>query len=149
MVIPAVPMPAPNPGANPPRVVMPDMPRATMSWRNGSLGVEAEGLKGGLAEFFGVKQGVLVRSVSKGSPAERAGIKAGDVIIRVNDRSVEGPSDVAAIMRERGDRKTVNLVLMREKRELSITVTLEEEEHGSSIRPRVRTVRAVSNEQFF
>jgi S1-C subfamily serine protease len=149
MVLPAVPMPVPSQGNAPPRVVMPDMPRAMMSWRNGSLGVEAEGLQGGLAEFFGVKQGVLVRSVSKGSPAEKAGLKAGDVILRVNDKTVEGPSDVAAIIRERGERKTVNLIVMRDKRELPITVTLEDEEHGSSVRPSVRSVRAVSNEQFF
>ena len=99
------------------RATMPDMPRATMSWRNGSLGVEAEALKGGLAEFFGVKQGVLIRAVSKGSPAEKAGLKAGDVIVRVNEKGVGSPADVAAILRERGERRAINVVIMREKRE--------------------------------
>lgn len=149
MVIPAIPnapgMPPLPPTA--PRAPMPDMPRAYMSWRNGMLGVEAEALKGGLAEFFGVKQGVLVRSVSKGSPAEKGGLKAGDVMIRVNDRPVESPSDVAAVLRERGDRKAVSVVVMREKREVSLTVMLEDDEHGS-VQPRVRTVRAVGAEPF-
>ena len=132
VVIPAIPG---VPGAGVPRATMPDMPRATMSWRNGSLGVEAEALKGGLAEFFGVKQGVLIRSVSKGSPAEKAGLKAGDVIVRVNEKAVNSPADVAVIMRERGDRKAINVIIMREKREMAVTVTLganiEDEEHGS------------------
>ena len=149
------------------RATMPDMPRATMSWRNGSLGVEAEALKGGLAEFFGVKQGVLIRAVSKGSPAEKAGLKAGDVIVRVNEKGVGSPADVSAILRERGDRKAINVVIMREKREMSVTVTLgantEDEEHGGIApamvpaempvgAPRVRAVRLVrlvDEERFF
>ena len=156
VVIPAIP------GVNGvPRVTMPDMPRATMSWRNGALGVEAEGLKGGLAEFFGVKQGVLIRSVSKGSPAEKAGLKAGDVIVRVNEKGVDSPADIAAIIRQRGDRKTINVVIMREKREMPFTVTLgssiEDEEHGGIAPadpfqtgvPRVRSVRVVQEERFF
>ncbi|MBY0505248.1 MAG: PDZ domain-containing protein [Bryobacteraceae bacterium] len=141
--LPAIPLPPPARGM--------DMPRPTMSWRNGALGVEAEGLKGGLAEFFGVKQGVLIRSVSKGSPAEKAGLKAGDVIVRVNDKGVEAPGDVAAIVRERGDRKTLNLVIVREKREQPMSVTLEDDEHGAVTprAPSIRTVRNVGNEWFF
>ena len=156
VVIPAIPG-----GNGMPRATMPDMPRATMSWRNGSLGVEAEALKGGFAEFFGVKQGVLIRSVSKGSPAEKAGLKAGDVIVRVNEKGVDSPADIAAIMRERGDRKTINVVIVREKREMPVTVTLgariEDEEHGGispaypfqTGAPRIRTVRLVQEERFF
>ncbi len=142
IVIPATPM-----GGS--RVPMPDMPSARMSWRNGALGVEAEALKDGLAEFFGVKQGVLVRSVSKGSPAEKSGVKAGDVIVKVNDKAVDSPSDVAAVLRERGDRKTVNLVIVREKREVPVMVSLDDEEHGGAMRPRVRSVNVVRDEPFF
>ena len=88
-------------------------------------------------------------------------MKAGDVIVRVNDKGVDSPAGVAAIIRERGDRKTINVVIMREKREMAVTVTLganpEDEEHGSispaslphPVRPKVRTVRLVEEEQFF
>ena len=53
-----------------------------------ALGVEAEPLNSQLAEYFGVKEGVLVRSVMKGTAAEKAGIKAGDVITRVGTQKV-------------------------------------------------------------
>jgi len=132
LMIPAVPMP---------RAM--EMPRPYVSWRSGAMGIEAEGLKGALAEFFGVKQGVLVRSVTKGSAAEKAGLKVGDVITKVNDKAVESPSDVA---RERGDRKTLNLVIVREKRDQTVTVTLGDDEQGRTNTPRVRAVR---NEKFF
>jgi Trypsin-like serine proteases, typically periplasmic, contain C-terminal PDZ domain len=67
---------------------MPDMPRPYMSWRSSMLGIEAESLDSQLAQYFGVKQGVLVRSVVRGSAAEKAGFRAGDVILK--DRRIEG-----------------------------------------------------------
>ncbi len=148
IVLPSLPPLPPN-GASAPRVTMPDMPRTYTSWKSGVLGVEAEGLKGGLADFFGVKQGVLVRSVSKGTPAEKAGLRAGDVIVRVNEKPVETPADVAMTMRERGDKKTVTLTVVRDKREMTVTVTLEDEEQGA-VMPRSRmVVRAVGSEPEF
>src|SRR5690606_24974313 len=61
---------APNPGQA--RQVTHDIPRATMSWRSGMLGIEAESLMGGLAEYFGVKEGVLVRAVGEDTVAQKA-----------------------------------------------------------------------------
>ena len=171
-MVPAIPMPSPGPPPMPPMPALGrmDLPRPYISWRNGALGIEAEALRGGLAEFFGVKQGVLVRSVTKGSPAEKAGLRAGDVIVRVNDKPVASPSDVAAVAalatgatgaRERGDRKTLNLVIMREKKEQAVAVTLEDDERGMMMPvpvpvpvqvqapARVRSVRVVRNEDFF
>src|SRR5207253_2952696 len=69
-------------------VRIPDIPHTFMGWRSSLLGVEVESLDGHLAEFFGVKDGVLVRSVNQGAAADKAGIKAGDVIIRVDDSKV-------------------------------------------------------------
>jgi S1-C subfamily serine protease len=43
-----------------------------------------------------VKEGILVRSVSKNSAAEKAGIKAGDVIVKVEDSSVATPADMSS-----------------------------------------------------
>jgi len=73
-----------------------DIPRFHMAFQNPMLGIDGESLESQeqLAEFFGVKEGVLVRSVNKDSAAEKAGMKAGDVIVEVDQGSVTTPSDV-------------------------------------------------------
>ncbi|MEQ1886170.1 MAG: PDZ domain-containing protein [Bryobacteraceae bacterium] len=105
---------------------MPDMPRVFQGWRSPMLGVEVEAIEGQLAQFFGVKQGVLVRSVIQQSPAEKAALKAGDVILRVDDTAVANPAEVAAKLRTLPG-KTFNLTLMREHKEMQLQVTLGKE----------------------
>ena len=78
---------------------MPDLPHSFMQLRSSMLGVEAESVDGQLAQYFGVKEGVLVRSVSKGSAAEKAGISAGDVIIKIDDAHIATPSDISNRLR--------------------------------------------------
>ncbi len=63
------------------------------------LGVEAESLGSQLAEYFGVKEGVLVRSVLENTPAQKAGIKAGDVITKVDGMAVTSPSELSGAVR--------------------------------------------------
>jgi serine protease Do len=114
---------------DPPDLRIPDLPRNLMTWRSGALGVDAEALEGQLADFFGVKEGVLVRAVAKGSAAEKAGIKAGDVITRVDDSKVTTPADISNHLRAlRG--KTVSVVLTRDRKEVTVSVTLEARERG-------------------
>jgi serine protease Do len=108
---------------------MPDMPRSFMSWQSSMLGIEGESLEGQLAQYFGVKEGVLVRSVVSGSAAEKGGLKAGDVIVRVDDSKVTTPTDVTSRLRAlRG--KQVAMVVMRDHKEVALTVTVEEERRG-------------------
>jgi serine protease Do len=106
----------------------PDMPRAFMSWRSSILGVEAESLESQLAEFFGVKQGVLVRSVLKDSAAEKAGLKAGDVITKVEDTRVGTPREVSSAIRSlKAAKKAIPVTIIRERREMTLTVNLEDD----------------------
>ncbi len=63
------------------------------------LGVEAESLGSQLAVYFGVKEGVLVRSVLDNTPAQKAGIKAGDVITKVDGMAVTTPSELSSAVR--------------------------------------------------
>jgi len=76
-----------------------------------------------LAEFFGLKQegGVLVKSVKKGSTGDTAGLKAGDVIVRVDGESIEDTSDLHLALRERRD-KEVKLTVVRDRREQTIAI---------------------------
>jgi serine protease Do len=97
--------------------------------RSARIGVEAEGVGGQLAEFFGVKEGVLVRSVMKGSAAEKGGLKAGDVITRVDQKSLDSPRDLSEALR---DKKSVSMTVVREKREMSLTVSPEEDRAGDA-----------------
>ncbi|MEQ1945902.1 MAG: PDZ domain-containing protein [Bryobacteraceae bacterium] len=105
---------------------VPDMPRVFQGWRNPMLGVEVEAIEGQLAQYFGVKQGVLVRSVAQHSPGEKAALKAGDVILRVDDAAVTNPAEVSAKLRTLAG-KTFNVTLMREHREMQAQVTLDKD----------------------
>ena len=115
----------PGPSQGPSEFQFPDLPRNLMAWRSVTLGIEAEGLSGQLAEFFGVKEGVLVRSVTKGSAAEKAGIKAGDVITRVDEVAVATPADISVRLRLTRNR-SVAIMLTRDHKEMSVTVSFPE-----------------------
>jgi serine protease Do len=97
----------------------PDMPQSRMTWRSAMLGIDAETLEGQLAEFFGVKEGVLVRTVSKDSPADKAGIRAGDVIVRVDEMKVTSPADISAHLRAARGRP-VSVGLVRDRKEITV-----------------------------
>ena len=111
----------------PPSVlILPDMPRPLMSWRSPVLGIESEALNPQLAEFFGVKEGVLVRSVSANSIGEKAGFKAGDVIIKVDGQKVVSPKEISSILQESRAKKTLPITVIRHQKELVLNITLEE-----------------------
>jgi S1-C subfamily serine protease len=101
-----------------------DVPQFSMLqfWsRNGLL---VEDLTPQLGEYFGVRkgQGVLVRSVEKGSTAEAAGLRAGDVIVKVNADRVSCSSEWRHAMRQL--RGSVNLGIVRDKRDLTVAMKL-------------------------
>jgi membrane-associated protease RseP (regulator of RpoE activity) len=76
-----------------------------------------------LAEFFGAQTstGLLVRSVEPHSPAADAGMKAGDVVIKVNSMEIASGSDWSRTIHEnRG--KSVNVVVLRDKKAHSLTL---------------------------
>jgi hypothetical protein len=88
-------------------------------------GLMVENITPQLGEFFGVKngKGVLVRSVEKGSRAEKSGFRAGDVIVRVNDQPVQDTSDFShAIRSTTTDSVTIGVV--RDKHEQNLTLSL-------------------------
>jgi len=102
----------------------PDVPRTIQGLRSPMLGVEAESIEGQLAQFFGVSEGVLVRTVMKNSPAEKAGVKAGDVIVRVDEAKVTTPPEISARLRA-AHGKPVPVAIMRDHKEMSLTVDAE------------------------
>lgn len=92
-------------------------------WRNGGLVVE--NLSTQLGEYFGVKagQGVLVRSVEKGSPAEAAGFKAGDVIVQAGKEKIEGMSDWRHALRQHKE-GPLSVNVIREKKPVTLSLNI-------------------------
>jgi membrane-associated protease RseP (regulator of RpoE activity) len=88
-------------------------------------GLMVENITPQLGEFFGVKNGngVLVRSVEKGSRAEKAGLRAGDIIVKVNDQSVHDTSDFSHAVKSRSG-NSVNVGVIRDKKEQNLNLTL-------------------------
>jgi serine protease Do len=147
----AMKMVAPTPGAFAFRMPeIPDIP--SMEW-NGNmlfgggqprLGIDAEDISGQLGSFFGAPdgEGILVREVNSGSAAEKAGVKAGDVITSLNGeriRTVGELREKLSAKREDKDTKdrAVKLGVLRNKSEISLNVELPA--------PAARTKRLVSH----
>jgi serine protease Do len=115
----------------PPMPNMPDMdvPNIGVVYVHSSMrsGVMVENLTPQLGEFFGAKNGsgVLVRSVEKGSRADKAGLRAGDVITRVGDQPVHDTSDFTNALHAHSA-GTVTVAVIRDKKEQILTITLPE-----------------------
>jgi serine protease Do len=91
----------------------------------GRLGVTVEELTPQLADYFGAKEGVLVSAVATGSAAERAGLKAGDVITKVGSTTVRSRADLTRALRDVGDDGDVEIGIVRDKKETTVKATLE------------------------
>jgi len=72
----------------------------------------------------GVTDGAQVQNVQDGGPAAAAGIVEGDVITKVGDRSVGNADELVVAVRQNAVGATVPVVLIREGREMTVTVTL-------------------------
>jgi membrane-associated protease RseP (regulator of RpoE activity) len=115
---------------------MPEMPEMGNAWvisGSSRSGLLVENLTPQLGEFFGVKNGagVLVRSVEKGSSAEAAGFRAGDVIVRVEQEKVGDKGDWRSAMRTHRSGK-VAIGIIRDKREQTLSLVLPESKEQSS-----------------
>src|SRR5215470_10738857 len=88
-------------------------------------GLMVENITPQLGDFFGVKngKGVLIRSVEKGSRAEKSGFRAGDVIVRVNKTSVHDASDFTHALRSSSG-SSASVTVVREKKEQTLTLSL-------------------------
>ena len=144
----AMKMLAPTPGAFAFR--MPELPEIPpMEW-NGNmvfgggqprLGIDAEDVSGQLGAFFGAPdgEGILVRDVNSGSPAEKAGVKAGDVITSLNGERIRTVGELREKLSAKGEDKdrTAKLGVLRNKSQLTLSVELPA--------PTVRTKRHISH----
>ena len=91
-----------------------------------SLGIQGENLNQQLGEYFGVKngEGILVKSVEKGSAAEKAGMKAGDVITRADNEKISDRADLRRILLSHREGGKVTLGIIRDKHEQNLVIEL-------------------------
>jgi len=118
---------------------MPEMPEVaplpeipSFEWEGGSLlpgrprlGIDAEDISGQLGSYFGVPEGeaILVREVNSGSAAEKAGLKAGDVITSFNGEKIHGLAELRSKLAG-NDGKTVKIGVLRNKSALTLDVEI-------------------------
>jgi serine protease Do len=115
---------------------LPDEMMPFIGRSRGRLGVSVQSLTDDLEEYFGAKNGgALVSSVTRESAAAKAGIKAGDVIVSVNGRSVSDADDLISELEDiSGD---VTIVVLRDKKEMTLKATIEARDSSPRvIRPR-------------
>src|SRR5262245_20591999 len=94
------------------------------------LGATITPLTDQLAEYFGVKQGVLVSEVTPGSAGEMAGLKAGDVITSIRGQAVGSPEDIVNALREAEAGGNVEIRVMRSRKETTLTAKMPERPRG-------------------
>ena len=98
-------------------------PQLSMFGR-GRLGVGVQNLTEQLGEYFGTSQGALVTAVDDGTPAKAAGLKAGDVITKINGETV---SDQVDLRRKLGAAKgETTITVMRDRKELTLKAKIED-----------------------
>lgn len=137
---PTPPAPPAAPRApRPPAFESPDFPFELFgrSRNTGRLGITLEDLDTQLAEYFGVKEGVLVKSVAADSAASKAGLKAGDVITSINGRHVYDSSDITRALDRVETSGEFTLDVTRDRKTQTLKGKLEPREARS--RTRVRT----------
>ena len=113
---------------------MPEIPEIrNFDWNGGMLlagkprlGIDAEDLTGQLGAYFGVPEGegILIRNVNADSPAEKAGVKAGDVITTFNGERIRTSGELREKLAGIEGGKSVTLGLLRNKSEIKLTVEL-------------------------
>lgn len=97
-----------------------------MFMSGGRLGVGIQSLGDQLAEYFRASEGgVLVSSVRDESPAQAAGLRAGDVIVRVGDERVEDPGDLMRAI-SRAEAGEIELRIIRDGQERTLSADLPE-----------------------
>ena len=118
----------------------PDMPEVapipgipSLEWDGGNLlmnrprlGIDAEDISGQLGSYFGAPdgEGILVRDVNPGSAAEKAGVKAGDVITSLNGDRIHGVAELRSKLAAAGEGKTAKLGVTRNKSSLTLDVEI-------------------------
>jgi C-terminal processing protease CtpA/Prc len=78
------------------------------------------------AAALGIDKGVLIGDMVRQGPAERAGLKAGDIIVKVDDREVAGPSELKALLTQKAVSQVLALDIFRDGKPIKVEVRTRE-----------------------
>ena len=118
-----------------PHIDVPDMPEFhfdhNFAWGfpRRQVGVSLIGMTKQMADSFGVKGGAMISEVRENSPAAKAGLKAGDIIVEVDGKSVGSDRDLIRAMGEK-NQGDVTLTIVRDRNRQTVKVTPEEGKGG-------------------
>lgn len=108
-----------------------------MNNKGGFLGVQTDDLSESLQDYFEVDYGVLIKEVIKDSPAEKAGLKAGDVIMKIEGKEIHDFSDLTRSLNYYDPDDEVKIEYSRKGSKKSLKVVLGKKEgFGSGYRFR-------------
>ncbi|HPW17672.1 MAG TPA: PDZ domain-containing protein [Candidatus Aminicenantes bacterium] len=130
---PAAPRPA-TPGRAPREAAPRPATPGTVFESRRYIGVYCNALNAELAEHFGVKEGtgLLVARLTEGGPAEKAKMKVGDVIVRVDGRAVETVDELIDLVQAKEKGAKVKIEFVRNKKPMTAEVEVAEEESGAA-----------------
>ena len=102
-----------------------DLVSSTHKVTRGSIGIEfSERLSGAVNRVYGFKNGVLVQNVKPDGPADKAGIKVGDIITTVDGRSIKDGDDLVNEIASRWPGSSIRLGYVRDGKQADATVTI-------------------------
>ncbi len=112
--------------------IPPMAPEVHMFMNHSSLGMDVQDLSEQLAEYFGApkNEGVLVASVEKDGPAGKAGLKAGDIILKVENQTIREEDDIRDEVEEYKKGDKVQVDILRDKSSKTFTDEIQEDQEG-------------------
>lgn len=103
-----------------------DQLKSTGTVERGFLGVLVQSINQELAESFGLEgiEGALVAQVNPGSPAEKAGIRVGDIIVNFDGKPVDSPRSLARLVSLTSENSKVIVTLWRDNAKITVTADI-------------------------
>ena len=98
------------------------------------IGIYLEELNEELSAYFGLKDGVgiLISRIEEGSPAEKADLKVGDLVISADGKRVQSIENLIGLIQDKEKGSTIRLEILRDKKRMTVDVEVDEEDMDSS-----------------
>jgi serine protease Do len=109
------------------KTIMESLMRTGRVERNFWTGLEVQTVDARIARYFGLEkvEGVIVAEIQRGSPADRAGFRVGDIIVRANGERISDDAALLGLIEDSRIGQTIRMKILRDRREIDLTLKLE------------------------